>query len=142
MNVVGSSAWLECFGNGPDAAHFAGPLPKADDLIAAAISVFEVFKRVLQQRDQASALQTAAPMQQGRTVALDTALATAAARLSLELKQPMADGIILATARQFNAVLVGAARRFREPARRTLRCRGAGPIIRGSCWIHTLRSRQ
>ena len=44
-------------------------------------------------------------MQQGRTVALDPALAMAAARLSFELKLPMADSIILATARQFNALL-------------------------------------
>jgi predicted nucleic acid-binding protein len=57
------------------------------------------------QRDEASALQAAALMQQGRTVALDPALAMAAARLSFELKLPMADSIILATARQFNALL-------------------------------------
>ena len=105
MNVVDSSGWLEYFGDGPNAAYFAGPLAKADDLIVPAISVFEIFKRVLQQRDEASALQAAALMQQGRTVALDPALAMAAARLSFELKLPMADSIILATARQFNAVL-------------------------------------
>lgn len=105
MNVVDSSGWLEYFGDGPNAAYFAGPLAKADDLIVPAISVFEVFKRVLQQRDEASALQAAALMQQGRTVALDPALAMAAARLSFELKLPMADSIILATARQFNALL-------------------------------------
>lgn len=105
MNVVDSGGWLEYFGDGPNAAYFAGPLAKADDLIVPAISVFEVFKRVLQQRDEASALQAAALMQQGRTVALDPALAMAAARLSFELKLPMADSIILATARHFNAVL-------------------------------------
>jgi len=67
--------------------------------------VFEVFKRVLQQRDEASALQAAALMQQGRAVALDPALAIAATKLSFELKLPMSASIILATARQFNAVL-------------------------------------
>lgn len=105
MNVVDSSGWLEYFGDGPNAAFFAGPLAKAEELIVPAISVFEVFKRVLQQRDEASALQAAALMQQGRAVALDPALAMAAAKLSFELKLPMADSIILATARQFNAVL-------------------------------------
>ncbi len=105
MNVVDSSGWLEYFGDGPNAAYFAGPLAKADELIVPAISVFEVFKRVLQQRDEAAALQAAALMQQGLTVALDPALAMAAAKLSYELKLPMADSIILATARQFNAVL-------------------------------------
>lgn len=105
MNVVDSSGWLEYFGDGPNAGFFAGPLAKAEELIVPAISVFEVFKRVLQQRDEASALQAAALMQQGRAVALDPALAMAAAKLSFELKLPMADSIILATARQFNAVL-------------------------------------
>ena len=105
MNVVDSSGWLEYFGDGPNAAFFSDPLAKPDDLIVPAISVFEVFKRVLQQRDEASALQVAALMQQGREVALDPALAMAAAKLSFELKLPMADSIILATARQFNAVL-------------------------------------
>jgi len=71
VNVVNSSGWLEYFGGGPNAAYFAGPLAKADDLIVPAISVSEVFKRVFQQRDEASALQAAALMQQGRTVALD-----------------------------------------------------------------------
>jgi predicted nucleic acid-binding protein len=105
VNVVDSSGWLEYFGDGPNAAFFAGPLAKADELIVPAISVFEVFKRVLQQRDEAAALQAAALMQQGRTVALDPALAMAAAKISHELKLPRADSFILATARQFNAVL-------------------------------------
>jgi len=104
-NVVDSSGWLEYFGDGPNAAHFAGPLAEPDGLIVPAISVFEVFKRVLQQRDEASALQAAGLMQQGRVVVLDPALEMAAAKLSFELKLPMADSIILATARQFNAVL-------------------------------------
>jgi predicted nucleic acid-binding protein len=105
VNVVDSSGWLEYFGDGPNALFFAGPLAKAEELIVPAISIFEVFKRVLQQRDEASALQAAALMQQGRAVALDPALAMAAAKLSFELKLPMPDSIILATARQFNAVL-------------------------------------
>ena len=74
-------------------------------MIVPAISVFEVFKRVLQQCDEATALQAPALMQQGRVVALDAALAMTAAKLSIGLKLPMADSIILATARQFNAVL-------------------------------------
>jgi predicted nucleic acid-binding protein len=105
VNVVDSSGWLEYFGNGPNAAFFAEPLLQVDELIVPAISVFEVFKRVLQQRGESSALQAAALMQQGRAVALDLQLAMAAAKLSCELKLPMADSIILATARQFNAVL-------------------------------------
>lgn len=105
MNVVDSSGWLEYFGNGSNADFFAGPLGDSEKLIVPALSVFEVFKRVLLQRDEAAALQAAALMQQGQVVPLDAALAMAAAQLSFKLKLPMADSIILATARQFNATL-------------------------------------
>jgi toxin FitB len=64
-----------------------------------------VFKRVLQQRDETAAIQAVALMEQGRVVPLDGALAMTAAKLSAELRLPMADSIILATAREFGAVL-------------------------------------
>jgi toxin FitB len=44
-------------------------------------------------------------MEQGRVVPLDGALAMTAAKLSAELRLPRADSIILATAREFGAVL-------------------------------------
>jgi len=90
---------------GSNADFFAEPLADAAGLIVPAISIFEVFKRVLQQRGEAAALQAAALMQQGRVEVLDASLAMVAARLSQELKVPMADGIMLATARRFEAVL-------------------------------------
>jgi hypothetical protein len=139
VNVVDSSGWLEYFGDGPNAAFFAGPLAKAEDLIVPAISIFEVFKRVLQQRDETSALQAAALMQQGRTVALDPALAMAAAKLSFELKLPMADGHGAPVQRR----AVDAGCRFREHARRALRCCGAGRLIQGvTSRINRRRSRR
>lgn len=105
MNVVDSSGWLEYFANGPNADFFAKPLTDAGALIVPALSIFEVFKRVLSQRGEAEALRAAALMQQGRVVALDESLAMVAARLSHELKLPMADSIMLATAREFEALL-------------------------------------
>lgn len=103
MNVVDSSGWLEYFGEGANADFFAGPLADTAELLVPSISVFEVFKRVLQQRGEAAALQAVALMKQGREVPLDDTLAMQAARLSHDLKLPMADSIMLATARQFDA---------------------------------------
>jgi predicted nucleic acid-binding protein len=60
---------------------------------------------VLQQRDETGALQAAALMQQGRVIDLDIGLAMVAAKLSLDHRLPMADAVILATARRFGAVL-------------------------------------
>ncbi len=64
-----------------------------------------MYKRVCQQRDEAAALQAIALMHQGRVVGLDAALALAAARLSLAERLPMADSVMLATARAFGATL-------------------------------------
>ena len=51
MNVVDSSGWLEYFADGPNASFFAPAIEATDALVVPSISVYEVFKRVLQQRD-------------------------------------------------------------------------------------------
>jgi predicted nucleic acid-binding protein len=62
------------------------------------LTLYEVFKRILQQRDEGAAFQAVAVMQEGRVIDLDASLALTAARLSAERKLPMAYSIILATA--------------------------------------------
>lgn len=105
MNVVDSSGWLEYFADGPNANFFAAAIEKTADLIVPTISVYEVFKRVLQQKDEATALQAIALMYQARIVELSAPLALNAARLSQQLKLPMADSIMLATAHAHEATL-------------------------------------
>lgn len=105
MNVVDSSAWLEYFANGPNAAFFATAVEKIDDLIVPSLTIYEVFKRVVQQRNEGDALQAVAVMQQGEVVDLDARIALSAARISLECKLPMADSVVLATARAHGATL-------------------------------------
>ena len=105
MNVVDSCGWLEYFGNGPNAAFFADALSATSELVVPSISIYEVFKRIIQQRTEGDALQAVAMMQQGRVVELSSSLALSAVRLSIEHKLPMADSIILATAREHGATL-------------------------------------
>jgi predicted nucleic acid-binding protein len=93
MNVVDSSGWLEYFADGPNAAFFAAAIEKPVELVVPTISLYEVFKRVLQQRDHGAALQVVAVMRQGRVVELTESLAVGAARLSLQHRLPMADSI-------------------------------------------------
>jgi predicted nucleic acid-binding protein len=64
-----------------------------------------VFKVVCRQRGEDAALQAASLMQQGRMEELSPSLAMVSARMSLELALPMADSIILATARFHEAIL-------------------------------------
>ena len=82
MDVVDSSGWLEYFADGPNASFFAQALEKVDELVVPTISIYEVFKRIVQQRDKAAAPQAAALMHQGDVVSLTAPLALNAPRIS------------------------------------------------------------
>ena len=105
MNVVDSSAWLEYFADGPNARSFARPIEATRSLLVPSLSLFEVFKRVSQQRSEDVALRAIAVMEQGMVVDLDRATALEAARLSIEHQIAMADSVMLATARRHKATL-------------------------------------
>lgn len=105
MNVIDSSGWLEYFINGSNAGFFARVIENTNDVLVPTISFFEVFKRVLIEKNRNDALEAVAIMKDGQVVDLDDSLALVAAELSYELKLPMADSIILATARGNNATL-------------------------------------
>ncbi len=105
MTVAGSVGSLEYFADAPNAGFFAPPILDTDNLLVPAISLLEVFKRVYQQRDENTALTVVALMRQGRVVDLDSDLALAAAKLGVVHKLTLADSVILACARRFDAVL-------------------------------------
>lgn len=105
MNVVDSSDWLEFFADGSNAGFFARPITDTERLIVPTISLLEVFRRVLQQRGENAALQAIAHMRQGLVVALDADIALAAAHAGLAHKLPLADSVMLATARRHSATL-------------------------------------
>ncbi len=105
MNLVDSSAWLEYFADGPNADFFAPAIERTRDLLVPTIVVFEVHKRVLQQRNERAALEAISVLQHGQPIELTASLAIAAARISQHEKLPMADSIILATARAQNATI-------------------------------------
>jgi len=105
MNVVDSCGWLEYFADGDNAAFFAPAIERTSELLVPSLCLYEVFKRVHQQRGEDAALKAAILMMQGSVVDLDAELALAAAKVSLSDKLPMADSTILATARAFEATL-------------------------------------
>ena len=106
LNLVDSCGWLEYFANGPNADFFAPAIEDTSQLIVPSLCLFEVFKRVLQQRNESDALRAVAVMRQGECIDLDSHLALTAARVSAETKLAMADSVILATARQHRATLL------------------------------------
>ena len=105
MKVVDSSGWLEYFGDGANADFFAPAVEDVEELVVPTLSLYEVFKRVLQQRGEGDALQAVAVMMAGQVVELTAEVALEAARLSVDNRLPLADSVILATARMYDAEL-------------------------------------
>ena len=105
MNIVDSSGWLAYFADEPNAKHFLAPLNDTASLVVPAVTIYEVFKVVLRESNENDALQATIAMQRGKVVDLTASLAIAASKLSSEYNLHMADSVILATAKEFNAVL-------------------------------------
>ena len=103
MILVDSCGWLEYLADGPHAAAYAKALEKLNGVLVPTICILEVFKKVLQERGEGPALEVAALMQRGSVVELDATIAMNAAKLGSELGLPLADSVILATARAHHA---------------------------------------
>jgi predicted nucleic acid-binding protein len=105
MNIVDSSGWLAYFADEPNAKHFLTPLNDTASLVVPTVTIYEVFKVVLRESGENEALQAAVAMRKGTVVDLTAARAIAASKLSLEHNLPMADSIILATAKEVKATI-------------------------------------
>ncbi|MBI2434141.1 MAG: type II toxin-antitoxin system VapC family toxin [Candidatus Hydrogenedentes bacterium] len=105
MNVVDSSGWLEFFAADRNAEYFAPVVCNVPELIVPSVTLYEVFKKVHQQRGEQEALAAVGMMMKGLVIPLGETIALSAARLSLALSLPMADSIILATTRMLDAIL-------------------------------------
>lgn len=103
--VVDSSGWIEYFTDGRNAAAFEQVVIDRRRVIVPTIVIFEVFKFILRTRGESAAEQAFALLRRGRIVDLDTETSLEAAQVSIDYRLPMADSIILATARRCGATL-------------------------------------
>jgi predicted nucleic acid-binding protein len=74
--------------------------------------VHEVYKRLKRELSEDDAVVAVSAMQRTRVVSVDQEIALTAADLSLEYGLAMADAMVLATARKFDAELVTSDRDF------------------------------
>jgi predicted nucleic acid-binding protein len=105
VNLVDSCGWLEYFAGSEKGAIYASPIEDYEHLLVPSICILEVFKSITRQRGEGAGLRAAAAMQMGQVVALDCTIALEAARLGIAEKLPLADSIILATARLAGATV-------------------------------------
>ena len=116
MTVIDSSGWIEFFTDGPLADDYASRLRKLTTIITPVIVIYEVYKRLKRELSEDDAVIAVSAMQRSQVVPIDQELALTAADLSLEHGLAMADAIVLATARKFQAELVTSDRDFEEIA--------------------------
>jgi len=112
MNVVDSSGWLEYFAEGENAGFFAPAIEDIENLLVPLINISEVFKRILQLQGLEMAELRIADLYKGLQVDLTAPLALSAAQISIAYKLPLADSLILATARAYDATLWTQAEHF------------------------------
>ncbi len=105
MNIVDSSGWLEYLAGESNKDFFAPVIQDTERLVVPTICMYEVFKRFLGQRDEEEALEAIGFMSLGNVVQLTREIAIDAAQVSIAMKLAMADSVILATARAYDATL-------------------------------------
>lgn len=105
MNLVDSSGWLEYFTDSNNAEYFAPIIENTEDLIVSVVNLYEVYKKILTEKGENSAIQAMALMQQSKVIDLNEPIAIFAAKLSADHKLPMADSLIYATAKMHDALV-------------------------------------
>ena len=106
MILLDSSGWLEFFADGPLASEFESRLKHPAQILTPAVALYEVYKWIKRERTEEEALAAVAAMQKTKIVGLTDEIALTAADISLSMKLAMADAVMLATARAYEAELV------------------------------------
>jgi predicted nucleic acid-binding protein len=114
MNVVDSSCWLEYFAGSSVGEEVSSIIEDTDHLLVPSITIYEVFKKLIIELDEDKAIYAIAHMKQGHVINLDTDLAIYAAKVGKEKKLAMADSIIYAITKKYNAILWTQDQHFKE----------------------------
>lgn len=114
MNIVDSSCWLEYLAGSKVGDLVSSAVEDIESLIVPSITVYEVFKKLLVEKDADSALLAVAHMKQGTVADLDSDLSIFSAKIGREKKLPLADSIIYATAMKYGCILWTQDKHFKD----------------------------
>lgn len=98
MIVLDSSGWLEYLADGPRADKYQPYFENLYELITPTVVVYEVYKKVKQERDEKDAAVILAYFRATNIEPLNEKIAVSAAEISISKALPMADAIVYATA--------------------------------------------
>ncbi|MGB5525658.1 MAG: type II toxin-antitoxin system VapC family toxin [Gemmatimonadota bacterium] len=105
MNLVDSSGWLSYLLDEPNADRFAPAIVATDSLVVPSIVILEVYRHLRRFLGIETAVRAVSPLQDGTGVDLTQEIALLAGELGQQHDLPLADSVILASARSFNAIL-------------------------------------
>jgi len=114
MNIVDSSCWLEYLVDSKVGNLVSGAIEDLNSLLVPSITLYEVFKKLLIEKDEDSALLAIAHMKQGLVINLDPDLSIFSAKIGKDYKLPMADSIIYATAKKYNCIVWTQDKHFKD----------------------------
>jgi len=106
--LIDSYGWIEYFAEGPLADNYAPFIEKAnaENTITPTIVVYEVYKKIKNTKGEQKALEAYAQISRTKIIELNSPLSLEAADISLTTKLGMADSIIVATAKTYNAEII------------------------------------
>jgi toxin FitB len=112
--LVDSCGWIEYFGEGPLADHYAGIIEKTDkdEIVTPTIVLYEVYKKIKCTRGEEKALEAYAQLSLTRVIDLTSSLSIKAADLIIKNEIAMADAIVLATANACGAQIITSDKHF------------------------------
>ena len=116
MYIIDSYGWIEYFSDGKSAKEYANYIESANpqNFISPTIILYEVYKKILSVYNEDQAMEAAAHIKYStKLIELSDNLAISAAETSLKQKLPMADAIILSTAKNYNAQLITSDKHFK-----------------------------
>lgn len=105
MNLVDTSGWLEYLSDSKNAKNFSDAIENTEELIVSSINIYEIYKKILKEKDENTALQIVGLMSQAKVIDVTSSIAMEAAKLSFLKNMPMADSIIYTTAKVNDAIV-------------------------------------
>ena len=105
MNLVDSSCWIEYLTDSEIGAVVAPIIEDIASLVVPSVCLYEVYKKLANEKSEAYASEVVSYMRHGKIVVLDAVLAISAADVSRKHRLSMTDSIIYAAALQTTATL-------------------------------------
>jgi len=114
VNIIDSSLWLEYFSGTLKNKFIVDIIEDSSNQYVPSICIYEVYKRMLIDKDEIVALSSTEFMQNAVVVSITPKIAILAAKLGKEYGLPMADSIIYATAKIYDAEIYTQDKHFKN----------------------------